>query len=114
MSTDEFWDWAEKQLDARGLNWHRVEQLAGLSNATISRRARERLPPTETTCRAIARVFQIPLKQVYTRANKLPGPPPPDIPVDEISFLFGNLSKEDQERLLIIMRSLVAAQDTGK
>ena len=61
---EDFWQWAEKELEIQHLNWYRVEQTAGLSNAAISKRARELLPPTDTTCRAIAQAFRLPLENM--------------------------------------------------
>ena len=71
--TEEFWKWAEEELEKRKLSWYAVERQSGLSNATISRRARELLPPTYETCRAIAQVFRLPLENVLRYAGLLHG-----------------------------------------
>ena len=115
--TDSFWDWAEKRLDVLGLTWYGVEKMTGLSNAAISKRARERLPPTLRTCEAISSAFKVPKKEVLKIAGLLPGEPSLDDEQTQwVLYLFDSLTFDDQERLLIIMRSLVDARqkDTGK
>lgn len=67
-----FWEWAECHLRERDLTWYAVERKAGLANAAISKRARDRLPPTATTCRALAHVFDLPPQRVFREAGILP------------------------------------------
>ena len=110
--TDRFWDWAEDELEKRGLTWHRVETIAGISNATVSRRARERLPPTDTTYSAISQAFHIPMADVLKYGGKLPGEPS-DPATREALFLFENLSHADKQKLLIMMRCLYEHHETG-
>lgn len=107
---EDFWQWAEKELEIQHLNWYRVEQTAGLSNAAISKRARELLPPTDTTCRAIAQAFRLPLENVFRRAGLLPSPPTRDDNFEAALFLFRQLSEEDQEKMLAFIRTLVEIQ----
>jgi len=112
---DAFWEWAEKELNNQGLNWYRVEKLAKVSNASISRRARERLPPTKTTCKAIADTFHLPIEYVFQKAGFIPPRSVTDEDLSEAVALFKNLDEGDRARILIMMRSLVKArQDTGK
>ena len=107
---EDFWQWAEKELEIQHLNWYRVEQISGLSNAAISKRARELLPPTDTTCRAIAQAFKLPLENVFRRAGLLPPLPIQDDNFEAALFLFRQLSEEDQEKFLIWLRALVETQ----
>ena len=110
--TDSFWKWAEKELDTLGLSWYRVEQLSGRANATISKRARERLPPTQITCEAIAHAFQMDKEEVFRIAGILPSKTPQsDKQAQQVLFLFNNLTPADQERLVIIMHSFIEARE---
>ena len=110
--TDSFWDWAEKRLDALDLSWYRVEKLYGLANATVSKRARERLPPTQITCEAIAHAFQMDKEEVFRIAGILPSKTPQsDKQAQQVLFLFNNLTPADQERLVIIMHSFIEARE---
>jgi len=107
---EDFWQWAEKELEIQQLNWYRVEKIAGLSNATISKRARELLPPTDTSCRAIAQAFHLDPEYVFRRAGLLPPQPPRDDNFEAALFLFRQLSEEDQEKMLAFIRTLVEIQ----
>jgi len=109
--TDSFWEWAEKELDIRRLSWYRIEKLSNLSNASIGKRARERLPPTKITCQALAKAFRVPVEYVFRKAGFLPPQTINDEEASEILALFNNLSKADQERLMIIMHSFIEARE---
>ena len=103
--SDEFWTWGEQELRKRDLSWHRVEMEAGLSNAAISRRARENKPPTFDTCVAISAVFRLPLEHVLQEAGMLKGNPNVGPSVNELLYLATRLSRDDLDRLLAIART---------
>ena len=69
---EQFWTWAETKLREEGLNWSLVEQRAGLSNAAVSKRAKDQKAPTKTTLDAISKVLRIPPERVFRKAGWLP------------------------------------------
>ncbi len=71
MSNEEFWIWVERELHKRDLSFHRIERDAGLSNAAISKLARNRTAPTPTACKAIARAFGMTDEEVFRLAGIL-------------------------------------------
>jgi transcriptional regulator with XRE-family HTH domain len=113
MATDSerFWSWAERELQQRGLSWYRVEREAGLSNAAISRRARELLPPTFETCIAIARVFNLPDENVLRYAGLIRRKPPEDPIFEQARHYFNQLSEDEKDIILSQMRALVERRE---
>lgn len=104
-----FWNWAESELEKRNLTWSRVERIAGLSNAAISKRARDIMKPTDETCRAIARAFGIQPDEVMRRAGLLPAALPTDTPIlTELIREFVQLSDGQQKLILQQVRGLNA------
>ncbi len=103
MSThqgERFWEWAEAELRKRGLTWYGVERQAGLSNAAISKRAREWRVPTFNICRAIAQVFNLPIEMVLRQAGLLPSIPEDDLTLKELNELVGQMSPEGRREVL--------------
>lgn len=101
--TDRFWDWAEEELERRNLTWYAVERKAGLSSGAISKRV-DMQRPTETTCSAIAQVFEIPPEPVFRRAGILPhsGDPQMQDLIDTLKYL----PDEDLDRILLFAEVL--------
>jgi transcriptional regulator with XRE-family HTH domain len=108
---EQFWDWAENELGERSLTWHAVEKRAGLGNATISRRASHRLPPTQTTVMALADVFQIPRRFVFRQAGMLPPHIIGEPETDEIVHYYRSLTKRNRDILLSIAQALHEQQE---
>lgn len=102
---ENFWNWAEEELVRNNLTWHSVEKLAGLSNAAVSKRARDGLPPTDETCRAMAKAFNLTVVEVFYRAGILPPAPQATERWLRMGELWSGLSDEDQERLLGIAQT---------
>jgi transcriptional regulator with XRE-family HTH domain len=112
--TERFWRWAEEQLQQRGLTWYAVEREAGLSNAAISRRARELLPPTFETCVAIAHVFDLPEEGVLREAGLLRPKPGDDSQFEQARHYFNQLSEVEKDIVLAQMRALVEMKERRK
>ena len=104
--TEDFWLWAEEELKNRGLSWYAVERQAGLSNAAISRRARELLPPTYETCIAISQVFNLPDTSVLSKAGLLSPEPEQTADLKEALHLLNQLSPEQRRYVLTTIRAL--------
>jgi len=106
--TTDFWEWAEAELDRRGLNWYKVEMIAGVSNNSISGRARELLPPTDHTAKAIAKAFNLPPESIMRRAGILPPEPAESEQLNEVIHLFNQLSPTEQAIILEQVRAIAA------
>ena len=109
--TEAFWEWAEGERERRDLNWYRVEKKANLGNGTISKRARDELPPTQTTIKAIAKVFDMPREFVYQKAGMLPPHIIGEPSTDEIVHYYRALTSKNRDILLGIARTLHEKQE---
>lgn len=109
--TEWFWEWAEREAEKRGLSWYKIEQIAGLSNAAISKRARERLPPTQVTCEALAFAFGLDKETVLDEAGIIRLERKLDHNTEVALHLFRNLSSEEQDRILAIMRAFATMEE---
>lgn len=106
MNTEQFWDWAERELRDRDLRWYGVERQTGLSNAAISKRARELLPPTFETCRAIARAFHLAPETVLRKAGLLPSVPEEKGQDEELLYHFHALPEAQRRNVVTTTRAL--------
>lgn len=104
--TESFWEWAEQEREERDLSWYRVEQRAGLSNAAISKRARELLPPTSTTIQALATVFKLPREFVFQKAGVLPPHIIGDPETNKIVDYYRALTDSNRQLLLRLAEAL--------
>lgn len=94
MKTEQFWIWAEQELEKRHLTWHAVERQTGLSNAAISKRARQLLPPTFDTCTAIAQAFRLDVEAILRKSGLTPSIPEDKEQDKEILYHFHSLNQE--------------------
>ena len=109
--TERFWEWAERETEKRGLSWYRIEQIAGLSNAAISKRARERLPPTQTTCEALALALGLDKETVLDEAGIIQLERKLDHNTEVMLGLFRNLTPERQDDILAMLRAFRAMDE---
>jgi transcriptional regulator with XRE-family HTH domain len=70
-NNESFWMWVQREMESRDFNFYKLERAAGLSNAAISRPAREWATPSYTICKAIAEGLGLPLEEVLRRAGLL-------------------------------------------
>ena len=105
-NNESFWNWVNQEMEARGLSFYSLEKQAGLSNAAISRQARQWSRPTNGACVAIAKVFGLPLEHVLRLAGHLPPllnaadlSPEAQADLDQIRRYVAMLSPEAQARL---------------
>ena len=103
--TDRFWRWAQEELERRYLTWYAVERKAGLSGGAISKRV-DQEQPTDQTCRAIARLFDLPPEIVFYRGGLLPWPNHMEHEMQELISTLKHLSDEDLDRVMIFVEAL--------
>jgi transcriptional regulator with XRE-family HTH domain len=77
MTSIDFPDWLQAQLDDRGMTAYKLSKLSGKDQGVISRiLSRERNPESDTLI-AIAKGLKLPVEVVLRAAGILPPPPGP-------------------------------------
>lgn len=64
-----FWDWVERTRKERQMSWREMERQAGVGNATIANRSRQRKDPTDATLQAVADAFSLTYREVLEHAG---------------------------------------------
>jgi len=113
MSTLDFWDWVDAEIDRRGLSYYRIEMDAGLSNAAVSRPARNRTQPTLAVCKAIALAFEIAPEDVLRKARLIDPLPPPVREEEEAIKLLRALSPQARQSALAMLKGLREGERGG-
>lgn len=103
---EDFWGWVENELVARGLNYHRVERSQGLSNAVLSRPARNNADPSLTVCKALAQAFALPLTEILVRAGHVEPDAANDGSEQRLIRIWQSLNADDRELALLFLERL--------
>jgi len=104
---DDLARWLKEELGARAWSQREMARRVGVSHTAIANVASGRAQPSAGLCREIARVLQVPPEQVFRRAGLLPPEPLATPTLVEANFLFAQLSEDEQDTLLTMMRALV-------
>jgi len=104
---DDFGSYIAQQLENNGWSMRELARRASLSPTSVSYVVNGRVKPTAEFCRSIARALNLPPEGVFRKAGLLPPKPEETAEIDEANYLFSQLSREEQRRLLIMMRALV-------
>ena len=99
--------WMKDELDARGWSLREMARRVGVSHTAIINVVNGRTRPSAHLCRKIALVLRVPPEAILRRAGLLPPEPPGSASLLEANFLFAQLSEDEQETLLTMMRVLV-------
>jgi transcriptional regulator with XRE-family HTH domain len=110
MTNTDFWQWIERELELRRLTYHAIEREQGLSNAAISRPARNRTDPSFTACKALSAALQLPLVSILRMAGHLPPKSTPDSLQESMLELFELLNENNQQRALELLQMMVDSQ----
>jgi transcriptional regulator with XRE-family HTH domain len=110
MTNTDFWQWIERELEVRRLTYHGIEREQGLSNAAISRPARNRTEPSLTACKALSEALQLPLVSILRMAGHLPPKSTPDSLQENMLELFALLNENNQRRALELLQMMVDSQ----
>jgi len=108
---EEFIQWLQEQLEEHGWGQAELARRGGITRSQISRLLSGERQPTATTCRAIARAFHMPVDEVFRKAAILPRNRRVPDDFEELQHYFLELSDEDQQRVIVIVRALHEAQD---
>jgi transcriptional regulator with XRE-family HTH domain len=103
---EKFWNWVEEEREKRGMSYRAIEETGGVSNGTVSGRARQLLPPTANTFRAVSRAFNLPFDVVAKQASAQPSMSSEAISREEALHLFDQLSPTQRKIILAQMRVL--------
>jgi len=106
MATIDFRDWIEARLQERDWKQADLARASGMDTGFLSRILSGTAQAGLDTCVAIANALMLPPDLVLTKAGLLPQKSQDDI-TREATHLFDQLSDEDQETVLIMMRALV-------
>ena len=107
MVTSDFIGWLAKELDQRSWTQADLARSAGVSRAQVSRVLSGMSSPGKAFCRQIARAMHITPETVFREAGLLPPEPKETKRSREAQQLFGDLSDQQQETMLAIMRTLI-------
>lgn len=106
--TNTFIDWLNSELNSRGWTDYELAKRAKISPSVISR-ARIGSLPKYSACNSIASAMKIPLETVLRKAGLLPENATTNLDreIDEMSYLFQQLSPDDRKRVLSIARTFL-------
>lgn len=110
MDNNEFYDWINAELAKRGWGVTELSRRMGITHSAVSHVLSKRNKPSTDFCHGLADAFGIPPAEVFSKAGLLPPVPPETATVREMLHWFSQLSDEDQERALAIIKSLYETQ----
>ena len=97
---DEFVEWVQHLLDARGLKQADIARNQNITTAAVSKMMNRQARPGFEMCAAIAATFNLPLEEVYRQAGLLPAKPPAGVLEERATYIFNQLPEEDQRDVL--------------
>jgi transcriptional regulator with XRE-family HTH domain len=103
----EFVKWLRDEMDKRGIRSADIAEVEGITSATISRILSMERRAGPESCVAIAHALQLPAEVVFRKAGLLPKEQEPTPGIQELNFLYSQLSEDDRENVLIQIRALV-------
>lgn len=103
---DELASWIRREAETRGWSLREVARCAGVSHTAIINVANGRTRPGAHFCLRIAQALHVPPEEVYRRAGLLPPVSAESAALLEANFLFAQLSDNEQETVLTMMRAL--------
>lgn len=99
-----FSEWLQKEIEKRGWSWNKLAENAGLSSGTIYNIRDGTRGVGESSLKAIAYALRLPVDQVFRVAGFLPSVTISDENVEELIFLYNQLSVDDKEEILELMK----------
>ena len=108
-----FGEWLDKQLIDHDWSMSKFGQLCGVSHVAVSRWISGERTPEPESCERIAKVFGIPVEDIYRRVGYSLSPTDLDANAEAMLHLFRNLPESEQDRVLTIMRALSTMHATA-
>lgn len=102
-----FSEWIDAELHQRGWSYREFSRRVNRSHSYVTNIANGTTEPDAQILRKIADAFNLSPEDVFRRAGLLPPETAPGPGTRELTYLFDQLSDEDQEEALIILRGYV-------
>lgn len=100
-----FSDWLFQELKVREMSQSELARATGLTRQAISYYLSEKSKrPDDDALKEIARVFKIPIEQIYRAANILPPIQSPDETAEQILYETHDLTQVEKEEVLAFIR----------
>jgi transcriptional regulator with XRE-family HTH domain len=103
---DNFVNWLNQEIKARGWTLRETSRRAGLSQTVVANVVSGRSLPGLEFLQGIAKAFGITRKAVFSRAGIIESDEPSTSEIEEIEVKFAVLSEEDQQAVLRMVRAL--------
>jgi transcriptional regulator with XRE-family HTH domain len=100
---EEFIVWLDGELSKRGWSDYQLAKRAQISHSVISR-ARSGSLPKWDACESIASALGLPIEFVFRKAGLLPPKPESNPKLEEVSYLFSQLTPDEQDELTVLAR----------
>jgi transcriptional regulator with XRE-family HTH domain len=99
--------WLAKEIEERGWSMDELSQRCDVNRDTILRVVGGARRPSSDLCTRIANAFEITWREVIVYACMLDRVPSETARLEEMKFLFTELSDEEQDMILTQIRALV-------
>ena len=113
---DEFAEWLRQEMQTRGWDQAKLARCSQTTTALISRMLSGERRPGAVVARRLARALHLAPEEIFRRAGLLPRTLPQPPGLEELVHLYGELTDEDRQRLIMIarsFRSLTHGSNTG-
>ncbi|MCX7680524.1 MAG: helix-turn-helix transcriptional regulator [Anaerolineae bacterium] len=104
-SAREFTHWLMEEIYRRGWSFREFAQRAGLSPSAVSKVVNGDVLPGWEFCFKVSRALELPPEAVFRKAGLLPPEPEEKSALREMTYLFSQLSPEDQQRFITFIRA---------
>lgn len=109
MTSRTFSEWLNDNLSKRGMSVSELSKLSGVSRATIyNYMTNQASNPSVDVLDRLARALRVSPQEIYWAAQLIQVEPDIDKEMQEMASIFGQLSEDDQRRILEIGKALLS------
>ena len=113
LSVENFGEWIQAELDARGWRQADLARATHLDSAVISNLINGIRNPGVETCTAIARAFGYPVEFVFRAAGLLPSAVEPKVIYELMAYKLAELTPEQMKEVMQFI-DFILARDARK
>ena len=113
LVNNDFGLWLQLEREKRGLTQAKLASLAGLNRAVINKIENGQSKPTVETLQSIANALNLPDEVVFRAAGFLRTPPDTEY-AEQILHLLRQLTPQEQEEILELLRFKAERQKTAR
>lgn len=106
-----FGRWLLEHLENKRWSMRELARRCDVSESTVSRIVSGKRNPSPDLCRRMAQVLELPPETVFRAASHLPHVDDRSPKEEEALHLFRRLPDGERDRVLLIMRALLEAQE---